>query len=448
MDRHRDIRLPESNFTVVQARVPSCFLARLPDGVREDDESCALLDIVVERGRIAALRPGGTAEEGTPPRIDIRGRQVWATLIDMHAHLDKGQLIPRARPDGTLEGGLRLSAQDRKFWTEDDIAARMRFGLKCAYVHGVAAIRTHLDSHEELAERSWSVFEQLRAEWRDRVTLQAVGLVPLAAFRTSWGTKLADLVAESGGVLGCVTDGLGAYEGAMGEVLDDLLDRFLRVAAERGLDVDLHVDQSDDLNAFALPHIAKAVLRRKFQGRVVCGHCVNLALQPDEVAKRAIALAQDAGLAFVTLPTAMMYLQDRRPGRTPRWRGVTLAAELGQAGLAVAVGGDNCRDAWFPFGDHDILDTVQQAVRVFQLDDPVAAAVAMAGPIPSDTIRGGTLGRLVEGGPADFILLSARSLNEAMCRPQSNRIVVRQGRQLTEQLPDYEELDATLNRGS
>src|SRR5262249_30256757 len=113
MNHHRDIQLPEADFTLARARVPSCFLPRLPDGVREDDESCALLDIVVEGGRIAALRPGGTAGEGTPPRIDIRGRQVWATLIDMHAHLDKGQVIPRARPDGTLEGGLRISAQDR-----------------------------------------------------------------------------------------------------------------------------------------------------------------------------------------------------------------------------------------------------------------------------------------------------------------------------------------------
>ncbi len=446
MNRHRDIQLPEADFTLARARVPSCFLAQLPAGAREDNEGCALLDIVVERGRIAALYPSGTAGDGTPPRVDIGERQVWATLIDMHAHLDKGQVIPRTRPDGTLEGGLRVTAQDRKFWTADDIATRMRFGLQCAYVHGVAAIRTHLDSHEELAERSWTVFKQLRAEWGDRITLQAVGMVPLGAFRTFWGAKLADLVAEAGGVLGCVTDGLGAYEGAMGDVLDDLLDRFLRVAAQRGLDVDLHVDQSDDVRAFALPHIAQAALRTKFQGRLVCGHCVNLALQPDDVAKRAIAVAQDAGLAFVTLPTPMMYLQDRQHGRTPRWRGVTLAAELRHAGLSVAVGGDNCRDAWFPFGDHDMLDTVQQAVRVFQLDDPIAAAVAMAGPIPSDIIRGGDLGRLVEGGPADFILLSARSLNEAMCRPQTDRLVVRRGRCLTEQLPDYEELDVTLQR--
>jgi cytosine/creatinine deaminase len=137
-----------------------------------------------------------------------------------------------------------------------------------------------------------------------------------------------------------------------------------------------------------------------------------------------------------------MYLQDRQPHRTPRWRGVTLAAELSRAGVSVAIGGDNCRDAWFPFGDHDMLDTLQQAVRVFQFDDPIADAVAMAAPIPSDIIRGGTLGRLTVRGSADLILLSARSLNEAMCRPQSDRIVIRNGRRLTETLPDYEELDA------
>jgi cytosine deaminase len=269
-------------------------------------------------------------------------------------------------------------------------------------------------------------------------------MVPLTAFREDWGAKLADLVVESDGILGCVTDGLGAYESLLGGTLDDLLDRFLLIADERGLDVDMHVDQSDDKMMFALPHIAKAVQRTRFKGRAVCGHCVNLALQPDDIAHRTIGQARDAGLAFVTLPTPMMYLQDRRPHRTPRWRGVTLAAELSHAGLRVAIGGDNCRDAWFPFGDHDMLDTLQQAVRVFQLDDPIVEAVAMAGPIPSDIIRGGTLGRLVERGSADLILLAARSLNEAMCRPQTDRIVIRNGHRITEALPDYAELDVVL----
>ena len=144
---------------------------------------------------------------------------------------------------------------------------------------------------------------------------------------------------RGGGVLGAVTDGLGTYEGPMGAALDDLLDRFLRIAADRGLDVDLHVDQSDDLKAFALPHIAQAALRSNFRGRVVCSHCVNLALQSEEVASRTISLARDAGLAFVTLPTSMMYLQDRRPGRTP-----TLARRhVGQGASGGRIGDRGCR---------------------------------------------------------------------------------------------------------
>ena len=60
------------------------------------------------------------------------------------------------------------------------------------------------------------------------------------------------------------------YEGAIGTVLDELLEQFLREAAERGLDVDLHVDQTDDTKVFALPHIAHAVRRTNFQ----VGWCV------------------------------------------------------------------------------------------------------------------------------------------------------------------------------
>jgi len=442
---HSDLKLPGASFTLARCRVPSCFLMPAQEIAEPDDEGSVLLDIVVERGRITSLRPSGRGNADTPPAVDAGGRQVWAALIDMHAHLDKGQVIPRVRPDGTLEGGLRLTAADRKHWSAEDLRVRMNFALRCAYVHGVAAIRTHLDSHEGLAEGTWTVFRELQAAWRDRVTLQPVGMVPLASFRGSWGERLADLVAEYGGVLGAVTDGLGAYEGAIGPVLDELLDRLLRVADERSLDVDLHVDQTDDPRLFALPHIAHAVNRTKFRGRVVCGHCVNLALQPNDVAQRTIALAREAGLAFVTLPASMMYLQDRRAQRTPRWRGVTLAAELRHAGLPVAVAGDNCRDAWFPFGDHDMLDTIQLAVRVFHFDDPIADAIAMAAPIPSDIIRGGTLGRIVEGGPADLLLLSARTLNEAMCRPQADRITIRRGVRVTEKLPAFDELDLILD---
>jgi cytosine deaminase len=195
------------------------------------------------------------------------------------------------------------------------------------------------------------------------------------------------------------------------------------------------------VNLFYLPHIAEAVIRTGFKGRVVVDHCVNLALQPEEVASRTIELCARAGLAFVTLPTPMMYLMDRKPGRTPRWRGVTLAHEIRAAGIPIALAGDNCRDYWYPYGDHDMVDIFRQGVRVFQLDHPVSETPAMVGPIPASIMGLSEVGSIGVGRSARLILFRARTLNELLSRPQSDRIVLNQGRRIRDSLPDYDELD-------
>ena len=441
------VAIPDTGpYWLRRARVPACFLAGPHGGAAADTDGALLLDILIEGERITRIAPSSADAPGGVPVVDIAGRQVWPTLVDMHAHLDKGHVIPRSNPDGTFTGGRVGTVADRGFWNYDDLYRRMSFGLRCAYVHGVSAIRTHLDSHEGLAERSWSVFRDLRKEWAGRVALQAVALVPIDAFRGDYGIKLADLVAVSGGVLGGVTRAAGKdHVGTLSDT-DVLLDTILTLAAERELDVDLHVDESDDLEAFSLPRVAAAVLRNKFRHRVVCDHCVNLALQPDEVARKTIELCAEAGLSIVTLPTPMVYLQDRHPGRTPRWRGVTLLHELRSAGIPVAIAGDNCRDTWYAYGDHDMVDTFQQAVRIFHFDHPLTDAPAAVGPVPATMIRAEPHGRIAAGSPARLILFGARTLNELLSRPQADRIVLNRGRRVHERLPDYEELDGLMVR--
>ncbi|MBL8653173.1 MAG: amidohydrolase family protein, partial [Alphaproteobacteria bacterium] len=346
MTQHKDLRIPNTGAYVLRhARVPAVFFDGAMPGLAQDSEGCALVDLTITDGKIAGIAAAGSAAPG-PDDIDLTGRLVWSTLIDIHTHLDKGQVIPRAMPDGTLDGGAIGTFEDRKRWTHADMRARMSFGLRCAYAHGMGAIRTHLDSQEENAPTSWDVFRELRDEWAGRVELQAVGLVPLTFFRTPWGKELPGLVARSKGVLGGTTDAIGYYDGARNDELVALLNLFFEVAGAHGLDVDMHVDQSDDPAAFSLPLIAEAVLRTGFKGKVLAGHCVNLALQDEATIKRTAELCAKAGIAVSTMPTPMVYLQDRKPNRTPRWRGVTAVSELLAAGVPIAIGGDNCRDAW------------------------------------------------------------------------------------------------------
>lgn len=439
------LRIPQDNrFVLSNARVPTELVADPPPGATRDAEGALLLDLLVQDGRIAALFPAGTAPE-TACRVNLEGRHLWPTFIDMHTHLDCGHAIPRVRPDGTIHGGFSLTAEDWPRWTDEDLDLRMEFGIRCAHAHGVSALRSHVDS-EALAysQRHWRALDRLRAKWAGKVDLQGVTICAMEAWIGPEARALADLAADMGGILGGVTDTLDRGENGTYDVLGQALDRLFALAGERELDVDLHVDQTEDLSAFTIPEIARARLRSGFKGRVVLGHCVNLSLMPPEVIDRTLALAREADLAFVSMPTPMMYLMDRKPGRTPRWRGVTAANEIRAAGLPLAIGGDNCRDAWFAYGDHDMLDTLKQAIRVFQADEPLTGSLAMASRVPADLIGRPDLGRIGADLPANLVIFQARSLNVILARDQADRIVLKNGRQVTDPLPQHHELEAAL----
>lgn len=425
-----------------RARVPRCLLGAPVPGAALDADDAALLDLTIGDGRITAITPAANASPDLP-FVDLDGRHLWPGLIDMHTHLDKGHIIPRAaNPDGTFAGARDATMADRiKHWSHEDVTRRMRFGLRCAYAHGVAAIRTHLDSHEGQADISWAAFREMRSEWADRIPLQAVALMPIDGYRGAYGLHLADLVARSGGILGGVTRVAGGLHGQPVEDLDALLDRIFILAIERGLDVDLHVDESGDPSAASLPRVAAAALRNRFAGKLVCGHCCSLAVQPEEEVRRTLALCAEAGITIVTLPTVNMYLQDRVPDRTPRWRGVTLVRELRAAGVPVAIAGDNCRDPFHAYGDHDMVDTFRQGVKILHLDHPLGDAPALVGPEPARAMGIGPLGSISVGGPARLILFNARTMNQLLSRPQSDRAVIDGGRWVDAVAPDYEELE-------
>lgn len=412
------------------ATVPCALLHPAPEG-----GETAVLDIALEDGRIARLAPPGVLEGAG---VDLDRGMVWPCLVDLHTHLDKGHIWPRAaNPDGTRDGALGTVAADRGAnWSAADVRARMAFGLRCAYAQGTAAIRTHLDSIGRQPEISWPVFAELRDEWRGRIALQAVALFHADAARDdAWLVRLADLVAAHGGILG----GVPQIEPGMPQ----LLDRIFTLAEERGLDLDFHVDETGDPAAATLRMIAETALRRRFPGRIVVGHCCSIAVQPADDVDRTLDLVAEARLSVVSLPMCNMYLQDRAPGRTPRWRGVTLLHEMRARGIKVSVASDNCRDPFYAYGDHDMLEVYREATRIAHLDHPVGEWPAAAAATPA-SVAGFAAGRVSEGTPADLLLFRARTFNELLARPQSDRIVLRAGRAIDRTLPDYRELDVLL----
>lgn len=411
------MHLPTGHVTLKNLTVPACLIGAEGDLVSRD--------LSINAGRIT---------DALGQAVDMKGAMLFPAFVDMHTHLDKGHIWPRAaNPDGSFDGALSTVGADRQAnWSAEDVATRMDFALRCAYAHGTRAIRTHLDSIPPQDYISWALFAEMRERWQGRIDLQAACLVGCDRVEEGSGfAETADLVAGAGGVLGMVS-----YP------VPDIAARvryLLALAQERGLEADFHVDETLDPASETLRVIAEAVLETGFEAPVTVGHLCSLSLQTPERADRTMNLVAEAGLNVVSLPMCNLYLQDRLPG-TPRMRGITLVHELKARGVNVSFASDNTRDPFYAYGDLDMIEVMREATRIGHLDHADADWVRAYTTNPARAC-GFDAPSLAPGAPADLVICRARSWTELFARPQADRIVLRAGQQIDRTLPDYAELD-------
>ena len=411
------MRLPAESCTLRNVTIPGSFKGKADSLIRAD--------IGIKDGVIG---------EASGLDIDMAGALVLPAFVDMHTHIDKGHILPRAdNPDGSFLGALNSVRDDHANWTADDVYRRADFSLRCAYAHGTRALRTHLDSIPPQDEITWPVFDQLRSDWRGRIDLQGVCLAGCDSIDLSGKFKeTARLVQQFEGVLGLAIYPMPA--------LDELLTKFFSLAARLDLDVDLHVDETLDDSVECLRNVCNAVIDTGFSAKVTVGHICSLSVQSEERALNTLDLVAKAGLHVVSLPMCNLYLQDRASEHTPRRRGVTLVHELKQRGVPVSFASDNTRDPFYAYGDMDMLEVLREATRIAHLDHSAPDWINAFITFPASAC-GFSAPSLEPGVVADLVICRARNWTELLSRPQSDRIVLRNGLAIDRTLPDYAELD-------
>lgn len=366
------------------------------------------VEITLEGARIAAVAPVQGPAKAT----------IIPLPVEPHVHLDKAftaHRAPRAEPG--LFGAIAAMEEDKRHWTADDLRARIHRGLAEAHAAGVRALRSHVDWTGATVPLAWEVMGEAAADWSGRLTLQRASLSALDDFADASDARaIAARVAMDGGVLGAFIYRHAEIEGRLKLIFD--------LAESRDLSLDFHVDEGLDPEARALDVIIAETARRGFGGRVLCGHACSLSIRSADDLARTAEAAAGAGVALTIQPTANLYLQDMAPGRMPRLRGLAPAQELRAAGMQVMLGTDNVRDPFVPFGTFDPLETLRLAWMSGHLApedwlDAITETPARAlGLAPS---------RIAPGAPADFLILPAPTLSEALSRPGVPRQVWRQG---------------------
>ncbi len=434
--------MASSSYWLKNAHIPqSLLIAQGNFSITRDQ--LVKVNLLIADGKVREIQPHCYTDFHDLPVIDLQNNILLPCLVDVHTHLDKGHIWQRCpNPDGTFPSALNAVFQDQNQWHEWDLYRRMEFGLQCSYAHGTKALRTHLDCPPNLLLTTLAVWQKLRQEWQDRIVLQAVSLVTLDYYMGEYGEQLADKIAEIGGILGGV-----AY---MNPQLESQLDRLFQLAKDRNLAVDLHTDENGDRTSETLRYTAEAVIRNQFNLPVTCGHCCSLSVQSDDRAWQTMQLVKESKIDIVSLPLCNLYLQDRQYSAeqklpiTPQWRGITRVHELQQLGVPVALASDNCRDPFYAFGDHDLLQVFSQAVQIGHLDTNYNGWIKSITQVPAQIMNLADGGTITTGMTADLIMFNARYYSELLSRPQSDRRIMRCGQFIDAVLPSYRELDDLL----
>ena len=402
--------------------------ATLPDGRTG-------IDLLAQHGRIAAIGPqlfaGQPAPEGVPV-IDAAGWLLSPPFVDAHFHLDAtlSHGLPRINASGTLLEGIALWGELKPLLTQEALLARALQYCDWAVGRGLLAIRSHVDVCDArlLAVRALLEVKRRVAPYLD---LQLVAFPQDGLLRSPGALHHLKAALDLGvDVIG----GIPHFERSTEQGAESV--RILcELAAERGLPVDLHCDETDDPLSRHIETLALHSQRLGLHGRVTGSHLTSMHSMDNDYVSKLIPLIKEAGVHAVANPLINITLQGRHD-TYPKRRGMTRVPELMAAGVNVAFGHDCVMDPWYSLGSADMLEVAMMGLHVAQMTSAAQMQACFdAVTVNAARVMGLQSYGLDVGCNADFVLLQARSVVEALRLRATRLLVVRRGQVLASSPP-------------
>lgn len=390
--------------------------ATLPDGRSG-------IDIACNKGEIVALENGISAE--AKDTIDAKGWLVAPPFVDPHFHMDATLSLgnPRMNVSGTLLEGIALWGELKKLQSIEDIVERALKYCDLATSMGIGAIRSHVDTCDDELKGVQALLE-VREQVKGYLDLQLVAFPQDGVLRDP--TALENTIrALDMGV--DIVGGIPHFERTMQQGADSVK-LLCELAAERGLMVDMHCDESDDPLSRHIETLAYETKRLGLQGRVAGSHLTSMHSMDNYYVSKLIPLIVEAEVHAIPNPLINIMLQGRHD-TYPKRRGQTRVRELRDAGITVGFGSDCVMDPWYSLGRADMLDVAFMGLHVGQLSSREDMAWCFQAVTENSAKIMGLDGYgIAVGCNANFNILQAQNSIEAV-RLRAHRInIIRQGR--------------------
>ncbi|NJK61415.1 MAG: amidohydrolase family protein [Synechococcaceae cyanobacterium SM2_3_1] len=328
--------------------------ARLP-------QSPSLWDLGISDGKFVAIEPH--LDQECSQEIKAEGYLAAPPFVDAHFHLDATLSYgnPRVNQSGTLLEGIALWGELKPDLTQTAIQERALNYCDWAVARGIQAIRAHVDVCD-LRLLAVEALLAVRQQVKPYLDLQLVAFPQDGYFRSPHTlttlTKALDLGVQ-------VVGGIPHFERTYAEGSASIR-ALCELAAERGLRVDMHCDETDDPLSRHVETLAYETQRLGLQGRVTGSHLTSMHSMDNAYVSKLITLMHEAELSVVANPLINIVLQGRLD-TYPKRRGMTRVPELLGAGLTVAFGHDCVLDPWYPLGSASMLEVAHMGLHVAQM---------------------------------------------------------------------------------
>lgn len=328
----------------------------LPDG--------RVADIGITGKKITAIDQLGDADAGKI--IDASGDLVSPPFVDPHFHMDAtlSYGLPRINASGTLLEGIGLWGALKQVMTQDDVVTRALAYCDWAASMGLLAIRSHVDTCDDRLLGVEALLE-VREAVKDYIDLQLVAF-PQDGFYRDPTARENTLRALDMGV--DVVGGIPHFERTM-QLGAQSVTELCEIAAARGLQVDMHCDETDDPLSRHIETLTYETQRLGLQGRVAGSHLTSMHSMDSYYVSKLLPLMAEAQINAIPNPLINIVIQGRHD-TYPKRRGLTRVKEMLGAGITVGWGQDCVLDPWYSLGTGDMLDVAFMGLHVAQMTSP------------------------------------------------------------------------------
>lgn len=381
-----------------------------------------LVEIGIENGKITAIAP--SVEGEAKQVIDAKEKLVTESFVNGHLHLCKVYTLEMAGQDALKEyndnnmGGAMTSieraADFKACYDEKWIIENVRKACDLAVKYGNTHIRAFADVDSKARLEGVKAVIRGREEYKDRLDIQVVAF-PQDGVAREPGAK--ELIKDALDLGADVVGGIPWIEFTEEEELDHV-NSMCDYAKEYNKDISMLLDDVGDAEERTLEMLCNKVIEMGWQGRATAQHCRAMELYPENYFRKLVSLLKKAQIGVVSDPhTGPLHARVK---------------DLLKAGVPVALGQDDIADAYYPYGECNMLQVAFLASHLLHmvsfddmelLYDMITTSAAKVLGIKNHELK--------EGGDADLVVLQDEDVYHAIWHHTAPAYVIKNGVDIT-----------------